>query len=1066
METYSILHCHTMLSNGTTNVDSVTSYTDYLDRIKNNPYEGIANITFTEHGNIFNWYKKKLAVEGIGQKYIHAIEAYVTENPSEKIRDNYHCVLFARNFEGVKELNRLVSSSFNRANVKCYGDEEKFYYTPRITFDELIHTSDNIIISTACMAGILCRGHIDLKKQFLQFIVDHKDRCFLEVQHHKCSEQAEYNAYLAKISHKYGLNLLACTDTHCLNESHSRGRSMLQKAKGISFDNESEWDLVFKTYDELVASFKTQNSLSEDDYMTAIANTNKLVDMVDEFTLDTNTKYPHIYDDPVGTFKKKINAAYKQHPYIKQRYSKEEFSKVVNDELAVYEKTKSIDFMLLQTYMREWEKEQGIQCGYGRGSVSGSEIAYTLGITQMDSLKFGLNFFRFMNPSRVTNADIDTDYSSKDREKVKYFLLHDHMNLEQIQSAEIITFNTIALKGAIRDIGRAMEIPLAEVGQICDMTDTNEQGARDKYPELFDYVDIVNGTVVSVGTHPSGVLVTDKNLYEDIGLCTLSSSDYPVSMLNMKELDALMYVKLDILGLDNIGIVNETCEMLGIDRLTPDNVDLEDEEVWKSIRDDTTMIFQWESQSAQAYLRKFMSDKTVGIAKEHTKNFSYIKWFSFGNGLIRPGCASFREDVASGNVLTTGFKELDEFLAVTSGRITMQEDIMRFLVKFCGYSDAESDTVRRGIAKKYGTEQFIDEIHSRFVSYSHEIYKVDESLLESIFPPIKQGIIDASLYAFSWNHSDSYSCLGYICGYLRYYHPLQFCTAALNVFKDKEDKTLDITSYIQRNGMTIKPIKFGFSKAEYSCDEKSNCIYKGISSIKFLNERIADELYEIGQKDYDNFIDVLKAVEQTSVNSKQLDILVKLDFFSAYGEINELLEIIRLYGIIIGKKQFSLKNIEENNLPIDVVKTHCKKITAKQYKDFDDVEMLNAVIDWYRQEHKMPYTSVMDKIKYQQEHLGYISIVIPEMAGGYAYVQTVKGDAKRTVTLYYLSTGDTDVVRVRKKDFDMNEIKEGDIINTIECSIEKKWKRNNETGEFYQIDEYETILKKWNKVQC
>lgn len=1066
METYSILHCHTMLSNGTTNIDSVTSYTDYIDRIKNNPSEGVGNITFTEHGNIFNWYKKKLAIEGIGGKYVHAVEAYVTEDPSTKIRDNYHCVLFARNFDGVKELNKLVSSSYNRASIKCYGEDDQFYYTPRITFDQLVHTSDNIIISTACMAGILCKGNNNLKRQFIKFIIDHKDRCFLEVQHHVCQEQAEYNAYLAKLAHKYRLELLACTDTHCLNETHSKGRIMLQKAKQIAFDNESEWDLVYKTYDELVTAFKAQNAMAEDDYMAAIANTNKLVGMVDEFTMDTNTKYPHIYENPVDTFKKKINVAYKNHPYIKKRYTKEQFSKVINEELEVYKKTQSIDFMLLQTYMREWERENGIQCGYGRGSVSGSEIAYTLGITQMDSMKFGLNFFRFMNPSRVTNADIDTDYSSKDREVVKYFLLHDHMNLPQIQSAEIITFNTIALKGAIRDIGRALEMPLDEVGVICNKVDCNEKEVRNKYPKLFEYVDIVNGTVVSVGTHPSGVLVTDKNLYEDIGLCSLSSSDYPVSMLNMKELDALMYVKLDILGLDNIGIINDTCKMLGIERLTPDNVDLEDEAVWKSIRDDTTMIFQWESQSAQAFLRKFMSDKTVTIAKQHTKDFSYVKWFSFGNGLIRPGCASFRDDVAKGNVLITGFKELDEFLSVTSGRITMQEDIMRFLVKFCGYSDAESDTVRRGIAKKYGTEQFIDEIHDRFIEYSHNAYSVDATLLETIFPPIKQGIIDASSYAFSWNHSDSYSCIGYICGYLRYYYPLQFITAALNVFQDKEDKTLDIVKYAKKVGIKIQPIRFGFSKSGYSCDVDKNCIYKGIASIKYLNDRIADELYEIGQRQYDSFVDVLMAIEETSVNSKQLDILAKLDFFDAYGGINELLEIIKLYGKIIGKKQFKIDKIQELNLPIDIIAANSKKRTEKIFKDFDDVKLLNDIIVDYRINGKFPQTSIVDMINYQNEHYGYVQIIIPDMDEAYAYVQDVSGQKKRTASLYRLKTGTTEIIRVRQNDFERNEFNVGDIIKTIECSNERRWKRNEETGEFYQIDEMETILKKWNKVEC
>ncbi len=1059
-QTYSILHCHTMLSSGTTNIDSVTRFDDYIKQAKE---DGLYNVTFSEHGNIYEWYHKKQAIESAGYKYIHAVEAYITESADEKVRDNYHCLLFARNHEGFKELNRLISASYNRATVKCYGDTEQFYYTPRILFDELLSTSENIIISTACMAGILCKGNTKIKKKFLKFVINNKERCYLEVQHHNCEPQKEYNRYLARIAKKYNLNLLACTDTHSLNELHKKGRSILQKSKNVYFDNEDEWDLTYKTYEQLVDAFEKQGALTKDEYMNAIQNTNKLVDSVEEFTLDTNTKYPLIYDNPLQTYKEKINAAYKKHKYLKDRYDKQKFSQVINDELAVYEKTKSIDFMLLQTYMREWESENGIECGYGRGSVSGSEIAYTLGITQMDSMKFGLNFFRFMNPDRVTNADIDTDYSSKDRERVKYFLLHDHMNLPQIQSAEIITFNTIAMKGAIKDVCRALEISLDEAQEISNavVLDDNKKWVideewRQKYPEVFEYVDIIVGTVVSVGTHPSGVLVSDRNLYEDIGLCSLSTSNYPVSMLNMKELDALMYVKLDILGLDNIGIINETCKMLGIERLTPDNTDLEDEKVWKSIRDDTTMIFQWESESAQAYLKKFMSDMTIAIAKKINPNFSYIKWFSFGNGLIRPGCASFRDDVADGNNIVTGFKELDEFLSITFGRVVMQEDIMQFLVKFCGYSDAESDTVRRGIAKKYGTEKFIDEIHDRFLKYSSETYGVSEELLEEIFPPIKQGILDATYYAFSWNHSDSYSCIGYICGYLRYYHPVEFITAALNVFQDKEDKTIAITEYAKKNDVEIRPIKFRYSKAEYSCD--GEYIYKGIASIKYLNKQIADDLFELGKNNYKSFIDLLVDIKETSVNSKQLAILIKLDFFSEFGQINTLLKQSEFFDRVYGKKQFKVDKLEELEIPIELLKKHSQKQTDKLFKEFDSVALLNDIVSHYKYEE----THIVDKIKYQQELYGYIQLTIPNMNKDYAFVQSVEGVRKKTISLYRLCDGEVEIVRIKQKAFEDNPIQIGDIIKTIECSQEKKWKKDKESGEFYQIDEYETILKKWS----
>lgn len=317
-----------------------------------------------------------------------------------------------------------------------------------------------------------------------------------------------------------------------------------------------------------------------------------------------------------------------------------------------------------------------------------------------------------MNPARVTNADIDTDYGGIDRDKMKEFLLKDKMNLDTIQSAEIITFNTIAMKGAIRDVCRALykeEKPneyIKITNEVVALAEKDEEKARHKYPDVFKYVDLLNGTIVSIGTHPSGVLVSDLPIARMIGLCSTSTSDYPISMLNMKELDDLMYVKLDVLGLDNISVINNACKQAGIPRLTPDNVNLEDENVWKSIRDDTTMIFQWESNSASQYLKEFMSDRTIEIAKKQIPNFSMIKWLSFGNGLIRPACASFRKSVANGEFYDNGFDELNKFLAPEAGRIAMQETIMRFLVQFCGYSDAESDSVRRSVAKRRGQKLF------------------------------------------------------------------------------------------------------------------------------------------------------------------------------------------------------------------------------------------------------------------------------------------------------------------------------------------------------------------------
>lgn len=1017
---YTCYHLHSDLSNGVTNVDSVTKYGEYIERAKEC---GMSALGFSEHGSVFEWYHKKSEIEATGMKYIHAAELYLTATLNEKIRDNYHCVLIAKNYDGFLELNGLASAAFNRK-------DNHFYYTPRITFDELFGTSDNIIITTACVGGVLGKADESTQQAFIDFLAKNKHRCFLEVGHHLDEKQVSYNHHLYEIHKKYGIPLIAGTDTHALNETHELGRTILQRAKNVVFDGEDKWDLKFKTFDELVQAYRIQGSLPEAVYMEAITNTNVMADMVEPFVLDKGTKYPHIYENPEQVFYDKIQEAIKSHPYAVERHGMEKLQSVVDEEFEVYKATKSIDFMLLQTYLREWERAHGIECGYGRGSVSGSMIAYLLGITQMDSLSFNLNFFRFMNPSRVTNADIDSDYSGKDRDTVKQFLLKDKMGIPTIQSAEIITFNTIALKGAIRDVCRALygmskeeSDKLGEfytsiegsgalgpggggvtmpsnldkarnrhiniANEICSKLirdgtkDVAPADLRKQYADVFKYVDIVNGTIVSVGTHPSGVLLSDLDIAKTIGLCSTSASEYPVSMINMKELDELMYVKLDILGLDNIGVINDTCKKLGISRLTPDNVDLDDMDVWRSIRDDTTLVFQWESNSAQAYLKKFMSDETIAKAQERIPGFSMIKWMSFGNGLIRPACASFRDSVAKGEFYDNGFDELNQFLAPEAGRIAMQETIMQFLVRFCGYSNAESDTVRRGIAKKKGTEKLIPEIKRRFIEYSSEHYGLPVAKCEEVIEPFIQVILDASAYAFSWNHSDSYSAIGYICGYLRYYHPLEFLTSALNIFGDDIDKTAEITKYAKKVGIQVTMPKWGLSKGSYYFDKERNVIAKGLTSIKYMSEQLANELYDLSRsKRYTRFMDVLCDLDSmTSCDTRQIDILIKLDFFSEFGNQRELLRITDLYYQTFRRGQAKqIKKSIVDGTPLEpIVSKYAVGVTksggiAKSYTLLDVKSILHGAEDALKAV-GMPDLNDIDKVRNFYDVMGYIGYI-------------------------------------------------------------------------------------------
>lgn len=1048
MNNYCIYHLHSDMSNGVTNIDSVTKFQKYIDRAKET---GMKAMAFSEHGSVFAWDLKKEAIEKAGMKYIHAEEFYITQTLEEKVRDNWHCVLIGKNWDGVRELNYLASKSFNRK-------DNHFFYVPRITIDDLLNTSDNIIITSACLGGPLNHAPENIVKQLLEFMAKNKQRCFLEIQHHNVSDQKAYNLQLVQWSKEYGIPLIAGTDTHSLDEIHAEGRKVLQKSKDICFGDEDGWDLSFKTYDELCEAYRKQGALSEEVYLTAIENTNKMADMVEEFVLDRHTKYPKIYDDPVKTFKQKINEGYKNNEYIHQRYSKKEVLDRVQEELAVYEKVGAIDFMLLETYIREWEKSVGIHSGPGRGSVSGSMIAYLLNITKMDSLKFHLNFFRFMNPARVTNADIDTDYYSEDREKLKYFLLHDRMNLSNIKTSEIITFNTIALKGAIRDVCRALYkkdqgddgeyLKIADA--ICADVERDEDGMRKKYPEVFKYVDIVNGTIVSIGSHPSGVLVSDRDIERDVGLCSISTSDYPVSMLDMHGLDGQMYVKLDVLGLDNLGVINQTCELAGIDYLTPDNVDLDDEKVWKSIRDDTTLIFQWESDSAQAYLKKFMSDETIAKIKAKSSNFSYLKWFSFGNGLLRPACASYRDEVSGGDFYDNGFKELNEFLAPEAGRVCMQETIMMFLVKFCGYSQAESDSVRRAIAKKKGTETLLPEIEQRFIEYSSTHYDITKEKCQEVIKPFLQIILDASDYGFSWNHSDAYSSIGYISGYLRYYYPLEFLTASLNIFSDKKEKTTAITNYARKVGITIKDIKFGHSKADYSMEKETNSIYKGIASIKYMSADVANKLYDLAHtQKFDSFIDLLRVFPG---DSRQLEILIKLNYFSQFAPIGKLLNIVELYNKFGTSK--TLKESDVLSLPMPVQEV-IAKYTVKpktQYKITDSDGMLRDLAELTGER---PITMMM-RLSWEKEFLGYCVSTDQSQQGSWL-VLDIDTKYSPKLSVYAIWSGEQRIVKVSKRDFQSNPLTKGD---TIRLTIEQRPKTKLVDGQWVKD---ESIKEDWLK---
>ena len=1045
---YVVYHLHSDISSAVTNIDSINKPEHYVDYAKS---LGMTAMAFSEHGSVLNWKHKKDIIESADMKYIHAEEFYLTEDDikEDKHRDNYHCILIAKNYEGVKEINLLSSQSFNR-------DDWHFYYTPRISVRDLYNTSDNIIITSACLASALNHGDLNLQKEMLNFFCKNKHRCYLEIQHHNCEDQKKYNKKLYTIHQRLGIPLIAGTDTHALNDEYAKGRRVLQRAKGVHFDNEDEWDLTFKTYDELIEAYEIQNAIPKEAYLKAIENTNIMAEQIEEFQLDYSPKYPKLYEDSEKVFKQKIAQGLKDRHINSSLPNYQEYKDRIIYEYDTYKHNGAIDFMLLEENYKSEMRKLGINYGYSRGSVSGSLIAYLLHITEVDSIQHHLNYERFMNRERVSLADVDTDFYSADRKFVKDYLY----NKRGLFCCDIVTFNTVQLKGAIREIGRAMDISLDEVNDICDNLEDKEDSLRKQYQELFYWADLVTNVIVSVGFHPAGVVVSPFPIDDYFGTFTTTTNQYRIAQLNMKEIDSLNFVKLDILALDNIGLINQTCELAGIERLTPQTVP-NDINVWNSIRDDTTLIFQFESNFASDYIKELFSDKTITKIKERNPNFSYIDLMSVANGALRPAGESYRDALKQGDVKDNGHEALNNMLASTSGFLVYQEQVIQFLHEFCGYTMGEADIVRRHFAKKTGTEEDIPQIHDGFIKTMQEKYNTSKEDAEKIIGDFLRVIEDASNYLFSLNHALPYSYIGYICGYLRYYYPLEFLTSALNIFESKADDTARIVAYANKVGVEIKGIKFGKSKSNYAMDKENNCIYKGIASIKYCNAEIADELLMLSHKHYNTFIELLEDIyKQTSLNSRQLNILIGLNFFSDFGKNKYLMDIVNIYDNFAECKIIKKDNIEkyseEYGLSEFLIKKFSEKETAKQYRDINNKGLIKALCK------QIPHKSlsIVEQIKFEQEMLGYIEYTnsnIPQHFWIVTEFKTYSNSNKPYITIRRLQDGETIKTKIKKaKTFEANPFELYSILIFENISYENKRKKIND--KWVEIEEKEPIL--------
>lgn len=856
--------------------DSPCSYSDYIARAKE---LGMKGLIITEHGNALSWLKKKNELEKNGIKYIYACEGYVTS--SREADNSFHLCIYGLNNEGRKEINQLISNAYKR--------DGSFYRRPRMMIDDVLRC-ENIAIATACLASALARDiEGEVAQKLLAWGLENKDKFFLEIQPHDYAEQIEYNKKLIELSKQHGYKLIASNDVHYTDKFTGEVRTKMQQSKGMNFTDEDSFDLSLKSYDEMLLGYIKQG-IDEDVAKEALANTNVLYDMAEEYEVDRSFKFPKLYDNPIQEITDRCVQAFFDKGFV----GNQEYVDRLLMELETIRALKCEDYMLLLSDWQKSNRQKGLFSAPSRGSASGALTSYLLDITEIDSVKWNMNFHRFLNKSRKSMPDIDLDYGTNDREATKeWFRKHDKVN-----ASDIITFGTEQEAGAIDMMGRAFNLPLREVENI--KNNVSDSRKKEKHIEFFKYVDSIIGTITKIGRHAGGVLVSDYDIEKEIGLITITDKSATegyriVSQLNMKELEEYGYIKVDVLGLATQGVINRVEKYIGGEHINPNDFDLEDENVYENIKKSPCCIFQFENVSAWKNLCKALDNN-----KDSMKLFDI---FTEVSGIIRPCGDSVRDDFMQGKKMDSGIEEINEYFKDTNSYYIFQEQIMDFLVEFCSFSGVESDSCRRIISKGIYNDSMqqvfdntIRDIKSRFVTNMRNKGYDDKSINKALdmFVTI---VTDSQNYAFSANHAYPYTFISYKCAYYRTYHEKEFITANLNEFKDKTDKMKEIFNYIkQHTNFTIKPPEFGKATMEYSYDKDKDIIYEGLFGAKGLSKNTEQELNKLDRIEFNSFFDLLIHMRDNDVklSSKDIAILIKLDFFKQFGNQKALLDIAEL----------------------------------------------------------------------------------------------------------------------------------------------------------------------------
>ena len=1013
-------------------LDSTTKYSEYVDLAV---AQGMKAIGSTEHGLPRSWVEKKDYANSKGLKFIFGVEAYATYQLDPKVRDNMHVCLLARNKDGFHEINRLMNLA---------SQPEQFYYAPRITIDQLINLSPNVIKTSACLASPLNRlEHSDPRYMEIVRVFD-----YLEIQHHNVPDQIEYNKWLLKLSRQTGIPLIAGTDTHSSSEMKAKVRAILLEYKEQVY-NEDGWDLTWKSYDELIDAYETQNSLPRNVYVEAIENTNAMADLVEDWTLDKRPKYPVLYGTPEADEQKLHDVTWKMldeklESGIIPREQEEEFRRDIAEEFDAFHKTNMGGFMLSMHEIINWCRDTGKPIGPSRGSVSGSRVAYVTGITDLNPVQWHTNFSRFCNSERVSLADVDEDCIESDRPEIFKYIIS---KFGSDKCARVAAYGTIADLSFIDDCGGGMAImwerehfpfKFKDNGRMDKVKYKFDQKnpynplklqsikkeykeapdtAREKYPDLFQYEKSMVGTRVSQSVHPAGMVICCEPLEENWGV--FNKDGESCLLLDMNEVASVNLVKYDMLCLKTIQVISDAYKLLGLPYPRMHEINFRDKDVWNDLCKDQSGIFQFESEFAADAIRKFKPTS--------------IEEITVANAALRPGSASYRDELFARKRHKNPTELLDKIFWDSYGFCVYQEQTIEFLQLACGLSASYADTIRRAISKKKRDkiDAAMPQILDGYCKNSNKPRVEAEEEAKAVLKVIE----DSSLYSFNYNHAVGYSLLSYMCAFLRYHYPEQFVAAYLKNAANDDDINTGRAMAKSRGIRMTKP-QFGQDNRTFYIDRDEHTISDALSSIKGVGLKDAEALWSLRDKKYFTFVELLRdmTLYPGALNTAVIEKLIKLDYFSEFGSIKRLRY---LYD------QFY-------NGP------HCFKTTlvpASQQKKMNELIALETgdrtAVDGFltdildKPQDKTPSIidddDPLDVVRYECELLGAPMTVLPKEYKGYYAVLDVDTKYSPKVRLQSLTTGNVGMMKVLKKTFADTPLKTGQLIHLDKWQVKDAW---------------------------